>query len=430
MTNNKNVSTDAYRGVRDFYPKDWLFQKWLFWKMQEVVESYGYENYNASPLEYSSLFIAKSGSEIVENETYNLTDRGGREVTLRPEMTPTVARMIAKKRNEIPLPIRWYSIPNLFRYEKPQKGRLREHYQLNVDFFGQKELSADIEIIEIGYKIMQNIGAEDKDFVIKINNRKIINKILDHFANSKDDIYELSKIIDKKNKISKEDFKESLEQYTKNADDLIEILENNNFEKIKDIVSGDEIEKTLNLIGTLKEKGVSNTVFDLSLMRGFDYYTDIVFEFFDTHPENNRSLFGGGRYDDLLDIFGKEKIPAVGFGMGDVTARNFLEIRNKMPDLKSKTKIVLIPVSKDFENETEKLAGILRENKINTELDLLYRKLSRSINSAEKKNIEFVLLVGENEVQNQKYNLKNILTQEVFENLSQDELIEIFKKRN
>lgn len=428
MTNEKKVSTEPYKGVRDFYPQDWLFQKWLFWKLKEVVELYGYQDYNASPLEYSDLFIAKSGREIVENETYNLTDRGNREVTLRPEMTPTVARMIAKKGNEISMPARWYSIPNVFRYEKPQKGRLREHYQLNVDFFGQEKITADIELIEIGYKIMKNIGAENDDFEIKINNRKVINKILDYFANSKEDIYELSKIIDKKNKVSKEEFKISLEKYTKNSDDLIDILENNNFEKIKNIVNEKEIEKTLDLISKLKEKGVSNTVFDLSLMRGFDYYTDIVFEFFDKDPENNRSLFGGGRYDDLLDIFGKEKMPAVGFGMGDVTAKNFLEARGKLPNLKSMTKIVLIPVSEEFENEVQTLAESLRNERINTEIDLLYRKTARSINSAEKKNIEFILLVGENEAESKKYNLKNILKQKVFENLNFEKMVEILKK--
>lgn len=403
------IKTDSYKGVRDFYPQDWRFQKWLFWQMADICESFGYENYTASPLEYTELFKAKSGKEIVEKETYNFIDRGERAVTLRPEMTPTIARMISAKNVELPHPIRWYSIPNLFRYEKPQKGRLREHYQLNVDIFGVEGIEAEIELIEIGYKIMQNLGAKDNDYEIKINNRKIINALFNKFLDNKEKIYELSKILDKKNKLSEENFETSIQKILKEKTaEFIKIITNGGLEKCSEFSQKDDIEKVQNLISELEKKGFKNIVFDLTLMRGFDYYTDIVFEFFDTHPENNRSMFGGGRYNDLLDIFGGEKIPAVGFGMGDVTAKNFLEIRNKLPNLKSKTEIAILILDPEFQKTADKIATELRKEGKNIEVDYTYRKIDKQIKSAKRKKIEKMIIVGENELRSEEYKIKNL----------------------
>ena len=421
----KKISTQNYKGVRDFYPKDWLFQKWLFWKMSEVCEKYGYENYNASPLEYTELFEAKSGREIVENETYNLTDRGGREVTIRPEMTPTVARMIAAKNREIPRPIRWYSMPNLFRYEKPQKGRLREHYQLNVDIFGVETEDAEVEVLSLGYDIMKNLGAQDSMFKILINNRKIINKLFEKFCESKEQVYELSKIIDKKAKLSAKDFQNSVEKILKERSlDFIEIIEKSTLENCIEFAEKSDIENTQNIINSLKNKGVSNAEFDLTLMRGFDYYTDTVFEFFDTNPDNNRSMFGGGRYDDLLDIFeGAEKVPAFGFGMGDVTARDFLESHDLMPNLQSMTKLYIAIISSDQKDHANQLAQYFRENNINTEVDYTFRKTDRQVNSAENKKIEFCIVIGENETSTEKYNLKNLLENKEEKSLRREDIL-------
>ncbi len=418
------VSTQNYKGVRDFYPKDWLFQKWLFWKMSEVCEKYGFENYNASPLEYTDLFEAKSGREIIENETYNLTDRGGREVTLRPEMTPTVARMIAAKDREIPRPIRWYSIPNLFRYEKPQKGRLREHYQLNVDIFGISETFAEKEILNLGYDIMKNIGADDSDFEILINNRKIINKLFDKYCSTPEEIYDLSKIIDKKKKLSVEDFKNSISEIIDDkASEFIEIINDASIENCSEFADVEDIEKVKDILDSLSSKGITNARFDLTLMRGFDYYTDIVFEFFDTDPENNRSMFGGGRYDDLLDIFGKEKVPAIGFGMGDVTAREFLESRGKMPFLRSKTALYIGVISESEIPYAEELATYFRENGLNTEIDYTFRKTERQLKSAETKAIPFAIIVGENEKEIRSFTLKNLEDDLVDKNMTKEQIV-------
>ncbi|PID52447.1 MAG: histidine--tRNA ligase [Candidatus Moraniibacteriota bacterium] len=389
------VKTDSYKGVRDFYPKEWRFQKWLFWQMAEVCERFGYENYAASPLEYTELFEAKSGKEIIENETYNLVDRGNRNVTLRPEMTPTIARMIAAKGVEIPRPIRWYSIPNLFRYERPQKGRLREHYQLNVDIFGIVGIEAEIEVIEVGVEIMKNLGAEENDFEIRVNNRKIMNALFTRFTTDEDAVYELSKLIDKKKKISTDNFTTAVEKILgEKASEFISVIEKFSLENCITFANAEDIEKTKKLLNTLRAKGMKNVIFDLTLMRGFDYYTEIVFEFFDTDPKNNRSMFGGGRYDDLLDIFGKEKVPAVGFGMGDVTAKNFVESRNpKMLEQVSKTDVFIAVESEGLIENADGIAKKMREDGKNVEVDYSFRKIDRQIHSAERKGIKKVIVV-------------------------------------
>lgn len=432
---NKLVSLQPYKGVRDFYPEDWRLQKWIFGKMAEVCEKYGYENYNASTLEYSDLYIAKSGREIVENETYNLVDRGGRNVTMRPEMTPTVARMVATRERELIRPIRWYSIPNLFRYEKPQKGRLREHYQLNVDVFGIESIDAEVEVISTGYDIMKNFGAKDEFFTIRISDRKIINAIFEKFTNDNQIKYELSKLIDKKKKIPKEVFEREIKYLLaddEKGEEFITIIESSSLEKLENFINPEVLLNLKTLMRRLENKKITSAIFDLTLMRGFDYYTDIVFEFFDNAPENNRSLFGGGRYNDLTDIFerdGKrvEKIPAVGYGMGDVTAKDFLEAHGLLPDLKSKTKISIIPESEKEVEFSNEIADILRENNINTDVDFSNRKLAKKINSVEKKGINKFIIIGESEINSKTFTLKSMNNNTKIENLNLDNLIENIK---
>lgn len=260
------LGTDPYKGVKDLYPEDMAIQTYIFNTWRKVVEAEAYQEYSASPLELTEIYTEKSGNEIVSEQTFTFTDRGGRSVTLRPEMTPTLARMIAARRKSLKFPLRWYSIPNLFRYERPQRGRRREHYQLNVDLVGIADESADIEIISLAYKTMKAFGAQDENFEIRLN-----------FPTG-----------------------------------TLEALEN--FKQ------------------KLADSGVSNVKIDQTLARGQAYYTGIVFEFFDTNPENGRSLCGGGRYDNLLEIFDVEPIPTVGFGMGDIALRDFLETHKLLPN--------------------------------------------------------------------------------------------------
>lgn len=382
---SEKLSTDPYKGVRDFYPEDMAIQNYIFSVWKKVSEKYGYQEYSASILEPAELYKAKTGEEIVNEQTYTFTDRGDREVTIRPEMTPTVARMVAAKKRELPYPLRWYSIPNLFRYEKPQRGRLREHWQLNVDMFGVESTQAEVEVISLAADILHEFGMKNNDFEILINDRALM----------KDIPHKLSKLIDKKDKMSKEDFITAAKEIT-DIDVLGILADIKPSEKIKEVLDG------------LEKLGVTNVRFDSSLMRGFDYYTGIVFEVFDRHPDNRRSLFGGGRYDELLSLFGNEKVAAFGFGMGDVTMRDTLETYNLLPDLKSSADVYIAIIDEKAFGYAQDIAQKLREDGKKVALDYSLKKIGDQIKTATKLHIKNLIVIGEEEMNKGAYEIREI----------------------
>jgi histidyl-tRNA synthetase len=414
MTKNTNkIGVEPYKGVRDFYPSDMAVQNYIFNTWKKVVEGFGYSEYGASVLEYADLYKAKSGEEIVIGQTYTFKDKGAREVSLRPEMTPTVARMIAAKLKEFSFPLRWYSIPNLFRYENPQRGRTREHWQLNADIFGVKSINAEVEMISMASEIMRVFGLKDSDFEIRVNNRKIMNYILkDLFKLRDEDAYKVAKIIDKKNKVSGGDFKKMVEEVvSKRSSELIELLNSKNFEEFvsklpKDANEG--ITEVRELMEKLNQLGINNVVFAQDLMRGFDYYTGIVFEVFDKNPKNNRSVFGGGRYDELLSIFDKETVPAVGFGVGDVIIRDILETYNLLPKLSPASKLHIAVMGEESIGFAQDLAQRAREDGIATTVDYSNKRVGDQIKYADKNHIPFVIVIGEEEVKTGKFKIKEL----------------------
>src|SRR3989338_6185011 len=208
MSKREKVSTESYKGVRDFYPDDQFIQRYLFEHMERVCELFGYEEYNASILEPAELYRSKTSEEIVNEQTYTFTDRGGREVTLRPEMTPTFARMVAARQRDIPLPARWYSIPNVFRYERPQRGRLREHWQLNADIVGAEGVEADAEIIAVAHGVLRSLGADERNFEIRVSDRRILDAIYDELSIAEDKRAEVTRFLDRRAKT--ENFTEKL----------------------------------------------------------------------------------------------------------------------------------------------------------------------------------------------------------------------------
>ena len=415
----QELSTESYKGVRDFYPEEMFVQNYIFDIFKKVCESYGYSEYNASVLEPADLYRAKSGDEIVNEQTYTFTDRGDREVTLRPEMTPTIARMVAAKKREMTFPLRWYSIPNLFRYEKPQKGRLREHWQLNVDLFGVSDTSAEVEIISMAYSIMKEIGLKDTDFQIRLNSRKIMNYILNDLM-SLDEVtaQKICKLIDKKNKLSAKDFDDGIKELlSKKSAEFLTLLNSQNFEEFvsrlpKSLEVAEKVEEIRNVMAQLEKLGITNTIFDQTLMRGFDYYTGIVFEVYDNNPENRRSVFGGGRYDDLLSIFGGEKVPAFGFGAGDLIIRDIMETYKILPEYKSKTDLYICTLNKEYQEYSNELAQKLRESGINVATNLTDKKVGEQIKSADKQKIPFIICIGEDEIKTGEFKLKNLKTGE------------------
>ncbi len=423
----KKLDTSPYKGVRDFYPEDMYIENYMFSVMRKTAENFGYVEYGASPLEPSEIYKAKSGEEIVSEQTYSFVDRGEREITLRPEMTPTVARMVAGKERDLTFPLRWYSIPNLFRYEQPQRGRLREHYQLNADIFGVEKLTAELEIISLASAIMKNFGAKDSDFEIRINSRKMLDELFKSFSLKDDVIKKLVKIIDKKEKIGRDVYENSIKDLVgKDSEELTRVLDVN--QRILDRLGGENqaVKNLENLIELLSKLGIKNVFFSPTLMRGFDYYTDIVFEIFDTSPENKRSLFGGGRYDSLTELFGGKPIPAVGFGMGDVTLRDFLESRKLLPKHTTSTQIQLCRVGKTEDIDMFQIASEFREKGINTAVDLTEKKVGDKIKNVLKNGVPFVVFVGEDEIKNKKYKIKKLATEEE-KTLSVEEIADFIK---
>jgi len=411
------LSTEAYKGVRDFYPEDMFIQNHIFNTFKKVCESYGYSQYDASVLEPADLYRAKSGDEIVNEQTYTFIDRGEREVTLRPEMTPTVARMVSAKKQELSFPLRWYSIPNLFRYEKPQKGRLREHWQLNVDLFGVKDTMAEVEVISLAYSIMKEIGLKDTDFQIHLNSRKIMNYILnDLMSLDESTATKICKLIDKKNKLSPADFDKGVKELlTNKTAEFLTLLNSKNFEEFvsklpQSLEVSDKVDEIRNVMAQLEKLGITNVVFDQTIMRGFDYYTGIVFEVYDNNPENRRAVFGGGRYDDLLGIFGGDKIPAFGFGTGDVIIRDIMETYGILPEYKPKTNLFICTLNKTCQEYANELAQKLREAGVNVAINLTDKKVGDQIKSADKQKIPYIICIGEDEIKNGEFKLKNLKT--------------------
>ncbi|MCL5775054.1 MAG: ATP phosphoribosyltransferase regulatory subunit, partial [Patescibacteria group bacterium] len=295
-----SLSLEPYKGTRDFYPADQFYQNYIFGVWKKTAQLFGYSEYNASILEETALYKAKSGEEIINEQTYTFTDRGGRDVTIRPEMTPTVARMVAQKRKELTFPLRWFSVPNLFRYERPQRGRLREHWQLNVDIFGVDSVEADVEIIKVAYGIMKAFGAADEAFEIRINDRRLLNFLLHEYLGLDEaEAHKISKLIDRMHKMKAEEFlalaKEVLGEKTKLLEEVLYVKSLDSLgEKIAKTAGAEELQK---VFAALEKAGIRNFVFDPTLVRGFDYYTGTVFEIFDTSPLNNRALFGEYKWD-------------------------------------------------------------------------------------------------------------------------------------
>jgi len=401
------ISTEPYKGVRDFYPDDWAVLTALFSRMREVLSLWGYEEYNASPLERAELYEAKTSEEIVSEQTYTFTDRGDRRVTLRPEMTPTLARMVARKRRELALPLRWFSIPNVFRYERPQRGRLREHYQLNVDLVGLPPGEADTEIITIASELIKSFGAKESDFVIRINSRTLLNAACVAAGLSEEASRQYLRLLDRKNKMPPEEFMIAREAIA--VKDPLAIIEDAG----KDALVATEKKNLLDTLEALKLRGVTNAVFDPTITRGFDYYTGIVFEIFDTNPENPRSLFGGGRFDKLVALFGGDSVPAIGFGLGDVTLLDFLETHALRPTPAHVPELYLATPTPADIPAAQLFAKTLRTENVRVFVNLTTNKtIGDQIKDALKRGIPYFVVYGADEIANNALRVKTLSTSE------------------
>lgn len=423
------LSSQPYKGTRDYYPEDKRVQNYIFETWKRVVEQFGYEEYGAPILENLDIYAAKSGQELVNEQTYTFTDRGGRTVAIRPEMTPTISRMVAARRQELAYPARLFSIANFMRYERPQRGREREFWQLNVDVFGVDEIAADVEIITMADTILKEFGAKSGDYVIRINNRKFIHYMMaEYLGLDSVGALQMTKLFDRRNKITEQDFNEQALQILgeAQADDIAkikQIIDANSIDSLpEELQRAAAIDEIRAVFDGLTKAGVDGAVFDATLMRGLDYYTGTVFEVFDTHPDNNRSLFGGGRYDGLVGLFGAEPISAVGMAPGNTMIENFLDVHGLLPANTSKTDVYVVVIG-DALDDARRVAYELRQGGLNVEVDITGRKLDKQIKTAVKKSISHLLFIGAQDAESGQYSLKNV-DDETEEKLSSEQIIE------
>jgi histidyl-tRNA synthetase len=418
---NKNkemkLSTSPYKGTSDSYPEEMFYRNYLFNIWEKVAKRFGYEEYDTPLVEEASLYKAKSGEELANKQLYTFVDKGGREIAIRPEMTPSLARIIAAKRKELRLPLRLFNIGRFYRYERPQRGRTREFFQLNIDILGVEERASEVEIIQFIMAVMQELKAPKETYELRISSRYLLDYLYEEVLKiSEEQKGDITKAIDIFPKIERTEFLKYLEDLDL-GDEQVKLLEEfvqwdlDNLEEIKEYSKG--AEELLKLFSLLEELEITNIKFCPYIVRGLDYYTGTVMEMFDVGGDKNpRALFGGGRYDNLLEIFGEEKLPAFGLGWGDITTLDYLKTYNLLPPYTPNTKLFVTLMDKGDIEESLKIASFLRAEGINTEVQLEEIKLSKQLDYANKKSIPWVLIIGEEEREKDKVLLKNMKTSE------------------
>jgi histidyl-tRNA synthetase len=410
------MSQGALPGFRDFYPEQLATRNYLMSVWRDVARRYGFVEYDGPPLEPLDLYTKKSGDEIV-GQLYTFTDKGDRQVALRPEMTPTLARMVAAKANAMRKPIRWFSVPQLFRYERQQKGRLREHFQLNVDIIGEASVAADAELLAVAIDVMRALGLKPADVRARVSDRRLLTALLSHVGVKKAELPAVFAAIDKAGREPREatmekvekavasvEARRGVERLLKNSKDLAAIeKEFSGAPEIAEQIAG--MREYLGFLGAL---GVGDWVdFDLSIVRGLAYYTGKVFELFDAKGEF-RAICGGGRYDDLLSTIGGVDLPALGFGMGDVVLTELLRARDLLPEAELGTEYWVAADDESLLADVMTVAGRLRAKSRSVEYALKSQSLARQLKTASTAGAKNVVLLRRNDYANGNVTLKTL----------------------
>ncbi|WP_026360334.1 histidine--tRNA ligase [Amycolatopsis nigrescens] len=390
------LPTAPYRGTRDFLPPEMSVRTQVFGQLYDVLERYGFLRYDGPILESAEIYEAKSGQEIADQQLYTLTDRGGRRLALRPEMTPSVARMVAGNAGSLQFPVRWYSHPNCHRYERPQRGRVREHWQINADIFGSDSANCEIEMFELVHDLLGAFGAGEDLFVVRANDRNLLASALtDLVGVTAEQLPQVFGLVDRWEKQDRDKLAGAAEEIG---------LSEKQFAKLSDTLGAgtalldelpEQVKAESNLVKVLGSSAAGLVRYDPLIVRGLAYYTSTVFEVFDTSPENNRALFGGGRYSDLAGLFTAQQIPGIGFGMGDVTLIDFLQTHDLLPSPRSEVDVVVIPVTEELADAARTVATRLRTAGLRTSTPLEQRKLGKELGRADKAGAQAVVIVGQ-----------------------------------
>jgi histidyl-tRNA synthetase len=393
-------------GFRDFPPEELAVRSHCFEAWRRVSRRYGFQEYDASPLEELELYTAKSGDEII-GQLYSFEDRGGRQVALRPEMTPSLARMLGDRSRSMPKPIRWFSIPQLFRYERPQRGRLREHFQWNVDVVGEPGEGADVEVLAVALDALRELGLGADDVRARVSDRRLLSAVLESAGVASDRLPAAFQVIDKVERESRERSMERLQREAgldpDAAGTVLGLLDAPGLDGVRgrfgehpEVAEG--VERLDRYAADLGALGLGDFVeFDLRIVRGLAYYTGIVFEVFDRKGEL-RAICGGGRYDRLLELVGGDPLPAVGFGMGDVVLGELLRERGLLPEVGRSVDYFLVTVGSDARPMALRLARALRDRGAGVVYPLREQAMKKQFSAAAAEGAREVVILGPDEV--------------------------------
>ena len=407
------LSTAPYRGTRDFLPAEMSVREQVFGSLHRCVEGFGYQRYDGPLLESAEIYEAKSGAEIASQELYSLTDRGGRRLALRPEMTPSVARMIAGHAGELAFPVRWYCNVNCHRYQRPQRGRTREHWQINLDIFGSDSPNCEIEIFEVIHAMFASVGASPDMYTIRASDRVLLDSLLtDLIGISPAQVRPVSSILDRWAKSPREDLLAAAREAGLTSSQFARLeAELQDGAALIQRLPASAVDRSM-LARILTGSGRDLVTFDPMIVRGFDYYTSTVFEVFDTDKANARSLFGGGRYDDLTGLFSDRRIPGIGFGMGDVTLMDFLEVHSLLPDPLAASDVVVLPLDPALHAAARTVAAQIRAAGWRATVPVEPRKLGTELKRAAQSGAAAVVIIGFDEWERGELTLRHLRTRE------------------
>ena len=399
----------SVKGTREFYPEQMFLRNFIYEKVRAASQAFGYQEWDAPFIETIDLYAAKSGEELVKKQSFTFQDRGGDFVTLRPELTPSLARMIAAKQGELTFPLRWWSFGPFWRYEQPQKGRSREFFQWNIDMLGVDSPLADAELIAVAATFLRSVGLNPQLASIYVNNRRLMESEFDALGIVPEKRLDVSNLVDRRSKMEPakwDAYTLELGLTQKQVDGLKDIL--SNFELWK---KSDEL---VRLFAALEALGVKEYVkFDPNIMRGLLYYTGTVFEAFETSGSLKRAILGGGRYDNLLADVGGQPLPAVGFAMGDVVMGIILQENGLLPEFVPTPASVLVTVfDENMWMKSFELAAQLRNAGLNVMVYPEPVKLQKQFKFADKMKIKIVLTVGPDEAANDQVAVKNLVNGE------------------
>jgi len=396
----------APRGTRDFYPDDLRRRAWLFDHFRTVAQGFAFEEIDAPVLDHAELFIRKAGEEIV-GQLYNFRDKGDRDVALRPEMTPSLARILGERHRSMAKPIRWFSVPQLFRYERQQKGRLREHFQWNVDVVGEEDIAADVEVLAVALDGLRDLGLVHDDICARVSDRRLLTAILTASGVEEERRATAFAIIDKMDRTPADRSLERLQTEVgldeSGARSTFELLNQGGLDGVRERFDdletvAVELERMDAYFGSLKAMGLASFVeFDLRIVRGLAYYTGIVFEIFDRKGES-RAICGGGRYDNLLELVGGDPLPAVGFGMGDVVLGELLHDRDLVPPTTPEIDYFIVIIGEEHRDLALAIAHAQRDRGAGVQYALRDQSVRKQFVAAGNAGAREVVVLGPDEV--------------------------------